>query len=140
MDEKLSCPKRICSTRLTIKVYGNVWPLSVLDPLPTFFLLRCSFWAIFLQGERGLAPIIGDVKENSLASQAGLEAGMEILAIDGVKTPTLNSVSKELFHFIGTSGDIPVTVAYADSDLQYDLRIGINSWLRGEENSCLCES
>ena len=117
--------------------HKSVWQRMAIisaGPIANFLLAALFFWAIFLQGERGLAPIIGEVKENSLASQAGLEAGMEILAIDGVKTPTLNAVSKVLFHFIGTSGDIPVTVAYEDSDLQYDLRIGINSWLRGEEN------
>ena len=117
--------------------HKSVWQRMAIisaGPIANFLLAALFFWFIFLQGERGLAPIIGEVKDNSLASQAGLEVGMEIVAIDGIETPTLNSVSKELFNFIGTSGDIPITVTYADSDLQYDLSISIDSWLRGEEN------
>ena len=117
--------------------HKSVWQRMAIisaGPIANFILAALFFWFIFLQGERGLAPVIGAVKENSLASQAGLEAGMEIVAIDGIETPTLNAVSKQLFHFIGTSGEIPVTVSYVDSELRYELSIAIDSWLRGEEN------
>lgn len=117
--------------------HKTVWQRMAIisaGPIANFILAAVFFWLIFFQGERGLAPIVGDVKENSLASRAGIESGMEIVAIDGVKTPTLNSVSRELFQFVGTSGEIPITVSYGNSNLHYDLSIIIESWLRGEEN------
>ena len=78
--------------------HKSVWQRMAIisaGPMANFLLAALFFWFIFLQGERGLAPIIGDVKDNSLASQAGLEVGMEIIAIDGIETPTLNSVLNE---------------------------------------------
>lgn len=117
--------------------HKNVWQRMAIisaGPIANFILAALFFWFIFLQGERGLAPIIGEVEENSMASQAGLEAGMEIVAINGFETPTLSAVSKQLFHFIGTTGEIPVTVSYVDSELRYDLTIVIDSWLRDDEN------
>ena len=115
----------------------NVWQRMAIisaGPIANFILAIAFFWLIFLQGERGLAPVIGGVKDNSLASDAGLEVGMEIVAINGVTTTTLGAVSRELFHFIGTSGEIPITVHYPNSDLRYDYNIMIDSWLRDQDN------
>jgi regulator of sigma E protease len=58
---------------------------------------------------------------------------MEIVAIDGVETPTWGTVSKQLFGFIGSSGDIPFTVVYEDSDLRYEVNVAVDQWLREAE-------
>lgn len=103
-------------------------------PIANFLLAILFYWLIFLAGERALAPIIGDVKVNSLASNAGLESGMEIVAIDNVATASLGSVSRQLFNFIGTSGEIPITVVYPDSELLYEINVPIEAWLEDAEN------
>lgn len=103
-------------------------------PIANFLLAFLFYWLIFLAGERALAPIIGDVKVNSLASDAGLESGMEIVAIDDVATSSLTSVSRQLFNFIGTSGEIPITVIYPDSELRYEINVPIEAWLEDAEN------
>jgi regulator of sigma E protease len=43
-------------------------------------------------------------------------------------------VSRQLFGFIGSSGEIPFTVRYQDSDLKYDLAVPVESWLREVED------
>jgi regulator of sigma E protease len=103
-------------------------------PIANFLLAFLFYWLIFLAGERALAPIIGDVKVNSLASNAGLESGMEIVAVNNVATSSLTSVSRQLFNFIGTSGEIPITVIYPDSELRYEIYVPIEAWLEDAEN------
>ena len=58
---------------------------------------------------------------------------MEILAVNGVATNTWTSVSRQLLDFIGTTGDIPFTVRYQDSNLKYDLNLPVDRWLRDDD-------
>ena len=99
-----------------------------------------AFWIVFLSGERGLAPVAGEVARGSLAAQSGFESGTEIIAVDAVPTKTWSAVSRQLFGFIGTTGDIPFTVTYPDSTIQYQLLVPVNKWLRDERSQHRCAS
>lgn len=103
-------------------------------PIANFLLAIVVYWVLFLGGEKGLAPIIGDIVEDSLVSQSGLEVGMEITAVDDVRTRTLGSVNRQLFDFIGTTGDIPLRVSYPDSNAEFQVLIPVQKWLRDEDN------
>ena len=100
-------------------------------PLANFLLAFVAFWLVFLAGERDLAPVVGQVQVGSTAEQAGFQAGMEIVSIDGQLTPTWSSVSRKLFDFIGTSGEIPFVVTYPDSTVQYELPVAVSTWFLG---------
>ena len=114
----------------------SVWQriaIVVAGPAANFLLAIFAFWIVFLSGERGLAPVAGEIAKDSLAAQSGFETGMEIIAVDGVATKTWSAVSRQLFGFIGTTGDIPFTVTYPDSTLQYQLPVPVSKWLRDKE-------
>ena len=114
----------------------TVWQrmaVVVAGPVANFLLAIAFFAIIFSGGERGLAPVVGEVEEGSVASLSGFEPGMEILAVNGVATNTWTSVSRQLLDFIGTTGDIPFTVRYQDSNLKYDLNLPVDRWLRDED-------
>lgn len=103
-------------------------------PIANFLLAIAFYWVLFLGGEQGLAPVVGEVNENSLAAQSGLEIGMEITAVGQSKTHTWGSVNRQLFDYIGNTGDIPLTVRYPDSTSEYQLLIPVKAWLRTEDN------
>ena len=103
-------------------------------PVANFILAIAAYWVLFLGGEQGLAPVIGGVNNESLAAQSGLEIGMEITAVDQTQTNTWGSVNRQLFDFIGTTGDIPLTVRYPDSTSEFQLLIPVSAWLRDEDN------
>ena len=103
-------------------------------PVANFLLAVVIFWFIFLGGERGLAPVVGSVKVDSIADQAGFESGMEIVEISGVQTNSWGSVSRELFNYIGRSEDIPFVVTYPDSTIRYEIPVRVNAWLEDEED------
>lgn len=111
----------------------SVWQRMAIvsaGPLANFLLAAVAFWWLFLAGEKGLAPVVGMVEQNSLAADAGFEVGMEITAVNGVATDTWNAVSRQLFGFIGSTGEVPFTVVYADSTLSTELRVSVHRWLR----------
>lgn len=114
----------------------SVWQriaIAAAGPVANFILAVMVFWLLLLQGTRDFAPIVGEVEPGSIAAQAGLETGQEILAVDGVPTPTQRAVFKQLLQRLGETGSINFLVKYADSSLQYDSEAQLTSWLKGVE-------
>jgi regulator of sigma E protease len=103
-------------------------------PLANFALAVLAFWALFLAGESGHAPVIGKVESGSLAEVAGLEAGQEIVAVDGHATPTWQAVNFRLLDRIGDSGPLAFTVRYPGSELRYESQVQLQRWLAGAES------
>ena len=101
-------------------------------PIANFILALLLFWLMLLPGTTGLAPVIGEVESGSIAEQAGLEAGQEIVAIDGVATHTREDVLRQALKRMGEQGTISFTVRYEDSSLEYESQAELNGWLKGE--------
>ena len=102
-------------------------------PLANFLLAIVAFWFLFMAGERGYAPIIGEVTPGSVAEVAGLEAGQEIVAVDGNETATWQALSFALLERIGDTGPISFEVKYPNSDMVYESEAVLERWLAEEE-------
>lgn len=102
-------------------------------PLANFALAIVAYWALFLSGESGYAPIIGTVEAGSVAEVAGLEPGQEIIAVDGESTPTWQALSFRLLDRIGDTGAISFSVKYPDSDMVYESEAVVERWLSDQE-------
>ena len=102
-------------------------------PLANFLLAIAVYWGLFMAGESGYAPVIGEVEAGSVAYLAGLEAGQEIVAVDGIDTPTWQALSFRLLDRIGDTGSISFAVKYPDSEVVYESEGVIHRWLAGEE-------
>lgn len=102
-------------------------------PFANLLLAVVAYWCLFMAGESGYAPVIGEVEAGSLAEVAGLEAGQEIVAVDGRKTPTWHALSFRLLDRIGDSGSIRFAVKYSDSDVIYESKAVIDEWLADQE-------
>lgn len=61
-------------------------------PLFNFLFAVFAYWATFVIGVTGLKPIVGEVTPGSIADHGGMHPGQEILAVDGRKTKTWESV------------------------------------------------
>jgi regulator of sigma E protease len=102
-------------------------------PLANFILAIAVYWGLFMAGESGYAPVIGEVEVGSVADVAGLEAGQEIVAVDGVETPTWQALNFRLLDRIGDTGEISFAVRYPDSDVIYESNGRLDRWLSGDE-------
>ena len=64
-------------------------------PAFNFIFAFFAYWVVFVLGVSGVKPIIGDVYKDSPAAQAGLETGMEIVAVNNKATPIWDAVFQQ---------------------------------------------
>jgi regulator of sigma E protease len=102
-------------------------------PLANLALAVVAYWFLFMAGETGYAPLIGEVEPGSVADVAGLEVGQEIVAVDGAETPTWQALNFRLLDRIGDTGTIRFSVKYPDSDVLYESEGVLQRWLAAEE-------
>ena len=105
----------------------------VAGPLANLVLAVVAYWFLFMAGETGYVPLIGEVEVGSIADVAGLEAGQEIVAVDGTKTPTWQALSFRLLDRIGDTGTIKFSVQYPNSDVVYESEGVLHTWLSKQE-------
>lgn len=77
-----------------------LWARSAIvaaGPIFNLMLAVLLFWSILLIGETGLRPIVGHIEQGTLAAEAGLEEGEEIVAVNGHSTATWNEVMEMVF-------------------------------------------
>lgn len=93
-----------------------LWKRSAIvaaGPLFNFLFAIFAYWLVFLVGVPAVKPVVGQVTPYSIAAEAGLEAGMELKAVSGVKTADWESVNMGLVSHIGDK-QLTITVAPAD--------------------------
>ncbi|MDF2183678.1 sigma E protease regulator RseP [Grimontia hollisae] len=81
-----------------------LWQRSAIvaaGPVANFLFAVVAYWLVALIGVPVVKPIIGDVVPQSIAAQAGIEPGMELTEISGIKTPDWESVNLQLIAHIG---------------------------------------
>ena len=103
-------------------------------PLANFILAFFVYWALFVAGVGGIAPILGEPLPGSVAERAGFKAGVEILSVDDRKTATWSEVNLALFDRLGDTGAIKMTVRpEADLGKVETLSLPIALFLAGED-------
>ena len=61
-------------------------------PVFNFIFAIFAYWLMYIAGVSGLKPVIGAIEQDSMAMQAGLVVGDEIINVADKKTPTWSSV------------------------------------------------
>lgn len=102
-------------------------------PLANFLLAIVVYWLMFVTGVSGLAPVIGAVSADSVGASAGLQAGDEIVAVDGEPTTTWQDVRLRLLDRLGETGTLQMDVLTADSSVIRPVSIPLQRWLAGDE-------
>ena len=72
----------------SVSVWRRIAIVSA-GPMANFILAVFAFWMIFLAGEVGVRPVVGEVALASDAQRAGFERGMTILSVGDQATPEL---------------------------------------------------
>lgn len=102
-------------------------------PLANFLLALVFFWVLALLGTQQVRPVVGAVESGSLAAQAGLQAGHEILEVNGKPTSGWSEVSLQLIRRLGESGTLEMRVRSLESTQEEVLQVVLNDWLRGAD-------
>ncbi|MBV7300076.1 sigma E protease regulator RseP [Enterovibrio paralichthyis] len=81
-----------------------LWQRSAIvaaGPIANFLFAIFAYWLVMVIGTPAVKPVIGEVAPQSIAAKAGVEPGMELTAVSGIKTPDWESVNLQLISHIG---------------------------------------
>ena len=113
------------------KTVGQRIAIVAAGPIANFLLAIVFFWVLAMMGSQQVRPVIGAVESGSLAAQAGLVAGQEIVSIDGEPTVGWSNVNLQLVRRLGESGSIQVSVRGLGGDVETSHQLALHDWLRG---------
>lgn len=99
-------------------------------PVANFLLAIAAFWLIAVVGITTVAPVTGPIEAGSIAARAGLSEGLEILEVDGTRTPTWHEVNLQLIRRLGESGQLQMLARDGENAPQR-FTLQLNDWLRG---------
>lgn len=102
-------------------------------PIANFLLAILFFWVLAMLGSQQAKPVIGAVQADSLAAAAGLQAGQEILAVDGEPTAGWGAVNLQLVRRLGESGTLELLLREPDSTAQSTRQLALRDWQKGVE-------
>jgi regulator of sigma E protease len=100
-------------------------------PVANFLLALVFFWLVAMIGSQQVRPVIGAVESGSLAEVAGLQAGQEIVAVNGQPTLGWSAVNLQLVRRLGESGNLNLAVREPGSTADSPRQIALDNWLRG---------
>jgi regulator of sigma E protease len=113
------------------KTVGQRIAIVIAGPAANFLLALAFFWLVAMLGSQQVRPVIGAVESASLAAEAGLQAGQEIVAVNGEPTTGWAAVNLQLVRRLGESGTLLVNVREQGSTLDSPRQIVLNDWLKG---------
>ena len=102
-------------------------------PLVNLAFAILLYWAIFMVGVTRIAPVVGDVQPGSLAAQAGIQSGDEIVSVDGDPTLSWDNVSFALVTRLGETGSIRLGIQPEGTDLVSEVDVPVSEWMVGQE-------
>jgi regulator of sigma E protease len=97
--------------------------IVVAGPVANLLFAIVAYWFLLVSGIPGIKPVVGEVAPASIAAEAGLLAGDEILQVDGHDTPTWNATFKALMLHAERGEQTQITVASGGSELSHQLMV-----------------
>ncbi|MGR6841531.1 sigma E protease regulator RseP [Aliivibrio wodanis] len=108
-----------------------LWQRSAIvaaGPIANFLFAVVACWLAFMIGVTALKPVVGHVESNSIFSQAGIESGVELKSISGIKTSDWEAVNMAIVSHIG---DETMSVTYSDNEnigVDVTKRLDLKDW------------
>ena len=115
------------------KTVGQRIAIVAAGPIANFMLAMAFFWVLAMMGRQQVRPVIGAVEGGSLAAQAGLVAGQEIVSIDGEPTTGWSNVNLQLVRRLGESGSLQVVVREPGTTAEAAHQLVLKDWLKGAD-------
>jgi regulator of sigma E protease len=79
-------------------------------PVFNFIFAIVAYWLMFVIGVPGIKPLIDKVEPNTVAYEAGLRGGEEIIAVNGESTPTWQSAMETIIPLALLQQPVQLTV------------------------------
>ena len=101
--------------------------ILIAGPLANVIFAVIAFFLMLMIGVSSYKPMVTEVKVDSLAAQAGLLPGDQILSIDRWETPNWGSVLMSLIYYVGDSGELTISVKRQTAEVK-KLSLSLSDW------------
>lgn len=102
-------------------------------PIANFLLAILFFWVLAMLGTQQVKPVIGAIEPESIAAQAGLVVGQEIIEVDGEPTTGWSAVNLQLVRRLGETGELQLRLLEPGSAAAVTRQLQLSNWQRGVE-------
>ena len=126
-------PPALVEQSFNRKSVGQRIAIVAAGPAANFALALVFFWAVAMLGSQQVRPVIGAVEAGTLAEVAGLQAGEEIVAVDGKAVTGWAAVNLQLVRRLGESGELLIATRHADGGADSLHRVQLDGWLKGAD-------
>jgi regulator of sigma E protease len=106
--------------------------IAAAGPVANFLFAIFAYWLLSVVGFTTVAPIVGDVKPDSIAERMGLAEGMEIHEVDGHRVTSWRDINMRLLERAGEHSN--VVVAVSDEGRRDKLTTTLDGWRLRDDN------
>ena len=85
--------------------------IAAAGPVANFLFAIFAYWLLSVVGVTHVAPIVGQIADESVAERVGLQEGMEIHAVDGHRVSSWRDVNMRILERTGEHGLISMEVS-----------------------------
>ncbi|MDD2342839.1 MAG: RIP metalloprotease RseP, partial [Tolumonas sp.] len=127
LDERVEAvPAELKSQAFNNQSIAKRAAIVAAGPFANFVFAVVAFWLVFLIGAPSVKPVIGEVTPSSIAYQAGLRSGMQIIRIN---EQTVTDWEGASYGFVSAVGQQDVNLLVeSDAGLQQQIRLPLGDW------------
>ncbi|MDX1598797.1 MAG: RIP metalloprotease RseP [Marinobacter sp.] len=125
-------PEELRDQEFTSKPPSQRIAIAAAGPVANFLFAIAAYWLLSVVGFTTVAPIVGDVKPDSVAERMGLVEGMEIHEVDGRRVTSWRDINMRLLERAGEHGNVVLTVS--DSGSRGELSASLDGWRLRDDN------
>lgn len=103
-------------------------------PLVNFLMAIVAFWGVYLMGVSHVKPVVGSVVPHSIAWQAGVKPGDELIKIDGQPVNEWQRVMMSLVSRMGDRTKMLFTVKPKNTNEFQQLTLDLSRWQINRRN------
>ena len=127
LDERVdTVPDELKSQAFNNKKVWQRFAIVAAGPAANFVFALFAFWLMFMVGVPTVKPVIGEVRPQTAAAAAGLQAGMEILQIGDQMTADWEAVAYALVGHLGED-EVQLTVQ-DDRGIRLQKQLSLQGW------------
>ena len=104
-------PEELRDQAFTSKPPGQRIAIAAAGPVANFLFAIFAYWLLSVVGVTHVAPIVGQIADESVAERVGLQEGMEIHAVDGHRVSSWRDVNMRILERTGEHGLISMEVS-----------------------------
>ena len=104
-------PEELRDQAVTSKPPSQCIAIAAAGPVANFLFAIFAYWLLSVVGVTHVAPIVGQIADESVAERVGLQEGMEIHAVDGHRVSSWRDVNMRILERTGEHGLISMEVS-----------------------------